>query len=34
VLSPFWITGGLALVVIVGILIAEKRTGWEFSGET
>lgn len=35
VLSPFWIMGGLALVVIVGILIVEKRTGWElFSGET
>lgn len=35
VLSPFWIMGGLALVVVVGILIVEKRTGWDlFSGET
>lgn len=34
VLAPLWIPGALVLLVIVGIMIAEKRTGVEFSGET
>ena len=28
VLSPLWISGGLALVLIVGLLIVAKRKRW------
>ena len=34
VLSPIWIKCSLLLLLIVGITIAMKRTGWKPKGET